>query len=438
MKASHLLVALLLSSACDDKSLPLAVDTSDTATPDGDADGDGFVAGLDCDDNDAAAYPSATEVCDEIDNDCDGEVDEGYDLDADGWASCAGDCNDDDPSIRPGVTESCDEIDNNCDGEIDEGLGTLQYPDADSDGFGDDSAPVTACELLDGHIEQGGDCDDSDAATWPGVALLDSTLDCMTDADADGYGDSTPGDGVVVGSDCDDGSDVVWPGAEEVCDGLDNDCDGSAESYLSIGSDFDDAVSSDFSLNGSATQEWDGKDGYIVLTEAAANQSGSMFWSLPLTTATFTATFTVEIGGGSGADGMVFVFLDETDPTVLSGTGSNLGSFGLSGYGVEFDTYFSSSMGDLSSNHIAVTSTDDFTAIVEDSSIPTLHNGGEIAVEVFFDAGDIEVYLNGTLYISTTISGYAITSPMFGFTAATGGLNDAHIVDDFLVESCVL
>ncbi|KAB2907289.1 MAG: hypothetical protein F9K40_05165 [Kofleriaceae bacterium] len=40
-----------------------------------DADGDGFDMCHDCKDSDAAQSPAAVEVCDEIDNDCDGRVD---------------------------------------------------------------------------------------------------------------------------------------------------------------------------------------------------------------------------------------------------------------------------------------------------------------------------------------------------------------------------
>ena len=68
----------------------------------------------------------------DIDNDCDGEVDEGFDIDGDGYTVGQGDCDDYDASINPGATEIEDGIDNDCDGEIDEGFnasGTVRIID---------------------------------------------------------------------------------------------------------------------------------------------------------------------------------------------------------------------------------------------------------------------------------------------------------------------
>jgi uncharacterized protein (TIGR02145 family) len=94
-----------------------------------DADKDGYTAvgactgnANDCNDNDPAINPGAVEVCDGIDNNCNGQVDEGFDVDGDGYTTCEGDCDDNDPNIYPGAEEVCgDNKDNNCDGAVDEG-----------------------------------------------------------------------------------------------------------------------------------------------------------------------------------------------------------------------------------------------------------------------------------------------------------------------------
>ncbi len=136
-----------------------AIDEDVLSTWYGDGDGDGFgdpevsleaceeplghtADGTDCDDGDPAVHPGATEACDGVDDDCDGEVDEAgasgcvtflQDRDEDGYGTetslclCApegaftategGDCDDRDPAVHPGAEEICnDGIDNDCDG----------------------------------------------------------------------------------------------------------------------------------------------------------------------------------------------------------------------------------------------------------------------------------------------------------------------------------
>jgi hypothetical protein len=63
-----------------------------TYLPQVDADGDGFGAECDCDDKDPAVNPGAAEVCDGVDNNCNGLVDEGFDADGDGIADCFDNC----------------------------------------------------------------------------------------------------------------------------------------------------------------------------------------------------------------------------------------------------------------------------------------------------------------------------------------------------------
>jgi hypothetical protein len=83
----------------------------------------------DCDDGEPAVFPGAPELCDGLDNDCDGVVHGAeLDLDGDGVRPCGGDCDDFDPAVG-GRPDACDGLDNDCDGEVDEGH------DIDGDGF---------------------------------------------------------------------------------------------------------------------------------------------------------------------------------------------------------------------------------------------------------------------------------------------------------------
>ncbi len=104
------------------------VNTSTTITVNRDVDGDGFDAeawgGTDCDDTSARVSPDETELCDGLDQDCDGAADEDFDLDLDGYfddIGCASgdDCDDADAAVNPAAVDDCDGIDNDCDGEAD-------------------------------------------------------------------------------------------------------------------------------------------------------------------------------------------------------------------------------------------------------------------------------------------------------------------------------
>jgi hypothetical protein len=238
----------------------------------------------DCDDRDAAVYPSADELCNDIDDDCDEEVDEDDALDAPSWyadsdgdgygviedvvVTCeqpsgyapeAGDCDEGDGAVHPGAAELCDEIDNDCDGETDESDATdapTWYADGDGDGFGDPEASTLSCAQPSEHVADSGDCDDDDGAVHPDATEwcdgVDNDCDgetdesdaadvttWYTDGDGDGYGDDSIAveacdqpTGMVdsaIDQDCDDSDAGIHPGADELCDGADNDCDGSTD-----------------------------------------------------------------------------------------------------------------------------------------------------------------------------------------------------------------
>ncbi len=81
-----------------------------------------------------------------------------------------GDCDDDDPTISPLGQERCDGLDQDCDGQVDEGAvdATPWYQDSDGDGAGDAASPTLACEQPAGFVADDQDCDDGEPAAAPG------------------------------------------------------------------------------------------------------------------------------------------------------------------------------------------------------------------------------------------------------------------------------
>jgi MYXO-CTERM domain-containing protein len=104
------------------------------------------------------------------------------DEDGDGYLASE-DCNDADAAINPDAEEVCDEVDNDCDAEIDEGLASTWYADSDGDGYGDDASAMEDCQEPTGYVQQGGDCDDADADAYPDA---EEVLDDGVDQDCDG------------------------------------------------------------------------------------------------------------------------------------------------------------------------------------------------------------------------------------------------------------
>ena len=139
------------------------------------------------------------------------------------------DCSPQNPAIHKDATEVCDTIDNNCDGTVDEGVTTPFYADSDNDGFGDPSSTKDACSTPTGYSDNSDDCDDSDAAYNPG-ATEDNCAD-PNDYNCDGstgYTDAD-GDGTAACEDCNDNDAAINPGGTELCNGKDDNCDGTTD-----------------------------------------------------------------------------------------------------------------------------------------------------------------------------------------------------------------
>jgi hypothetical protein len=194
----------------------------------------------------ATAGAPGSETCDSFDNDCDGTTDEGFSLgtacsvglgicQTSGTIACqpngTSDC-----KAKPGLpdTETCDALDNDCDGQTDEGfslgtscsvgVGTCQasgtitcQPNGTSACNATAGAPGSeACDALDndcdGQTDEG--CDDDEDG------FCDQTMLCPESSSPSCPGGCT---------DCDDEDETANPGGTEVCNGQDDDCRGGVD-----------------------------------------------------------------------------------------------------------------------------------------------------------------------------------------------------------------
>ena len=92
-----------------------------------------------------------------------------------GYSIRSDDCDDGAAEINPAATEQCDELDNNCNRQIDEGLAAYSFfRDGDGDGRGDPDVSLLDCAAPDGYVEVGDDCDDADPDNYSQDTLFDA------------------------------------------------------------------------------------------------------------------------------------------------------------------------------------------------------------------------------------------------------------------------
>ena len=174
--------------------------------------------GGDCDVADSAIYPGAPELCDGMDNDCDGVVpSDEIDGDGDGYidaGTCGDDCDDGDPAINPGATEICNDtaaIDDDCNGQFVPG-----EVDSDADGW-------MEC----------GECDDTEPTVYPGATEVCDNLDNDCDGSVGAEEVDDDGDGYTeCDGDCEDVDPGIHPDEPEVWDGIDQDCDSEVDEQV--------------------------------------------------------------------------------------------------------------------------------------------------------------------------------------------------------------
>jgi hypothetical protein len=311
----------------------------------------GYVAdNTDCNDANAQQYPAA-------------------DADGDGFTRCQGDCNDGNAAINPGAAEICDLIDNNCNGSVDETLPNW-YSDNDGDGFGAGAIQFTQCANPGaGFVTNNTDCDDNDIAvtqiTWyqdqdndnysNGNTLIQCTQpvgyklagsltaitgDCddnnsainpatlwYQDADSDGFGNPSvtlasctqPVGYLANSSDCNDASSAIRPTATEVaCNGIDENCNGTIDGDAAgailgctdpSASNYNASANCD---NGGCTYAQSFTTGNVVVSRIVGTTNGASRIVLEeYNTSTANQSSPAE-----------FISIPNTGPTVLTNSGS--------------------------------------------------------------------------------------------------------------------
>ncbi|WP_437592296.1 lectin-like domain-containing protein [Sorangium sp. So ce1000] len=280
--------------------------------------------------------------------------------------------------------ETCDGLDNDCDGIVDEGCSCTEGQERSCYSGPPGTQGVGACKA--------------------GVQVCSRNV----------WGPCT-GEGTPV---------------PEACDLVDNDCDGQIdESTCPGGTACGVSIAADmrsppegWSFNGDAF--WDADRLTGALTEAEHGQAGTIIYRTPIAADAFTATFEFRLGGG---DGMGFM-LQTTGETAVGEPGGGLGMAGLTGYGVEIDTYHNLDCSDSNSNHLGV---DDLAQPCDAgvlgslgqaaTNIP-LGNAAFHTAQIELNEGVASMSIDGKLqFRGFTIRGFPVGSKFFyGFAAGTG------------------
>lgn len=222
------------------------------------------------------------------------------------------DCNDNAASVNPGTTEICNGIDDDCDGDIDGDDQSVTgqsvwYADVDGDSFGDVTDSLIACTSPTGYVANNLDCDDTDGSIGQPVTYY-------LDADNDTYGNasvtttscsSAPTGYVAPAGDCDDTNAAINPAAAEICNGIDDNCDGTVDNGVP-------APQAPGAVSGPTTSCAPGINGSASFSIQAIQGISVYTWTVP-------SGFSIVSGQGTATIGIEY-----TSTAIQSGITGNL------------------------------------------------------------------------------------------------------------------
>ncbi|MFT5680628.1 MAG: hypothetical protein ACI8RZ_001534 [Myxococcota bacterium] len=284
-----------------------------------DGGGSGYVGNADdCDDGSAYAYPGGSEVCDGLDNDCDGTADNDpsdpvvwyADTDADGYGDAA---NSSEACVAPsGYVDNFGDCD---DTNAELNPNAVWYPDTDRDGFGDSDKKgvFSGCDQPTGYVADSTDCNDGNTDVNPAATEFcdGEDSDCDGKIEADDFDDDGDGQADCQG-DCDDGDAAIFEGGEEICgDGLDNDCSSRVDDSCPM----DAATGSDIQITGEDSYDYMGYRGL----DAGGDLNGDGYDDLAI------GAYNHEVSTSAYSSGRAYVFFGPmTSGSVASGGDADL------------------------------------------------------------------------------------------------------------------
>ena len=227
-------------------------------------------------------------------------------------------------------------------------------------------------------------------------------------------------------------------------------CGNSASAEINVcqqgGYEVDELDLDDWHFEGVAS--WDATNGWLELTPASVDVVGTAFEvGHKVDGGAVDIEFLFYIGGGSGADGLSLTALDaDRATTYLGGTGCGLGYGGdagctagpaLPGWSIEIDTYYNSGYDPTEDDHVMFTFDGDVDDPAVWAALPEMEDTGWHTMVVNVAAPHVTVTIDGTTHIDQDLSGDFSFPAWVGFTAGTGSLTNAHLIDSLTVTEYV-
>ncbi len=200
------------------------------------------------------------------------------------------------------------------------------------------------------------------------------------------------------------------------------------------------------SWNYEGDARWDSSNNWVELTDTGGYRVGSAF---DITTKTVGDAVTIEfqfwMGGGSGADGFALTALDLDRATAYLGSAGGCLGYGydgggcgeikpaLPGWTVEVDTYLNGGWDPTADDHLAFMFDGDIWGVEAWSALPEMEDSAWHTMVVEVADPHVTVSIDGTTYIDQDLSGYFGFPAHVGFSAATGGSTNYHLIDALTV-----